>query len=534
MNRNLLFVTGLTGLLLASGLAPICSASVDVFPMYPAVVQEKGTAREVKASLVSIVREVVRRNPSIMSDFLQTRVSKESVRGERGIYDPTFQSTLTTQNTKVQNNAADILVRSATNYEELNNALDLGISGLAPSGAQWDFKFTNTQDNSTSIDNIRGYRYEYNGILKLSVEQPLLKGFGRKATEAKINMATIQSDVDYGKFEQRVMELIGVTIQVYWKLYGAQQIYTSWLNSVKIAEETALDIEQRVAAGKIANTELMEAHNALHQRKTELYAARSKVVEAQTQLYTLLNLDYSRMRSVQLLAADDPNANGAAFRDLDYYLKSALAKWPEYQNAKRQVQKELVEVEFAANQARPQFSFVGSVGTSSLDHRYDGAYRYLADDQFLSWSAGLKFSMPIGNKQASSALESARLRLEQARVELDGLEKSLSNSTYSKLEAARSLQEQLKEFELGLDIRAKVLALEQERLKAGRVSQKALLAQEEEYVLFQRKLMSCFVYFKSAEAALEISSMDIFAKYGIDIAKYPQKVSATEDRLPWE
>ncbi|MFH1029121.1 MAG: TolC family protein [Pseudomonadota bacterium] len=508
----------------------------------PASVRGQGadplSSREVRVSLDSVLRAGVRRNASLMSDYLQSRIAEESVKGERSIYEPMLQSSLTSQTTRIQNSAEETLYRADDDYNEFSNLLDLGLSGVLPSGAQWSIKWTNTQRNSSIIDRFRDYRSEYSSSLKLSVGQPLLKGAGRRVTETKIALAAIQKDIDYGKFEQRLMELLGITIQVYWKLYGAQQVYGSWLNSIKIAEQSLGDIEQRVLAGKMPETELLEAQNGIHQRRTELYAARSKVVEAQSQLFSLLNFAEPRGPTFQLLAADDPRGRPSSFADVRHYVRSALEKWPEYQNVKRQVEKERTQVEYASNQALPQLDLVGTVGPSSLDRDYEGSYRYLADDKYLSWSVGLKFSMPfLEGGQARSALAMAKLRLRQAEEERDGLEKSLINSIYSKIDAARSLQEQLRELEKGLEIRARLLAIEQDRLKAGRVGQKALLAQEEEYVNFQRKLLNCLVSFKTAEAALEIASGDILGKYGIDAARYAARHPDTrsgEGALPWE
>lgn len=493
--------------------------------------------RKPRLALDNVIREVVRRNSNVMYDYLQTRIASEGIKAEKSIYQPVLQTSLNSQTNSLQNSTDDLLVRLSTNYEELNNTFDLGINGIVPTGAQWDVKLINTQKNSTSIDRYRNYKYEYNGSLRLSVAQPVLKGFGPKATEIRIDLATIQSSIDFGKFEQKIMDLLGTTIQVYWKLYGTQKIYDSWLNSIRIADQAIVDMESRVAAGKLAETELLEAKNSLLQRKAELYSARSRVVETQAQLYTLLNISFPVEERLLLFEMDDPDAENTIFNDLQYYQQAALAKWPEYQNVKRQVEKERAQVAFADNQLLPQLDLVGSVGTNSMGREADEAYQHLGEDAFLSWSVGLKLSMPFFGGAAKSALSMAKLRLRQAEVERDGLQKNLANSIYSKLDAARSVQEQLRELEQGLKIRSKLLAIEQEKLKAGRVSQKALLNQEEEFVNFQRKFLSGIVSFKTAAAALEISSSDILSKYGIDAAGYsPMQSTAAQNLslLPWE
>ena len=267
---------------MAIGFLRVCAALLFVSCLICTNVLTAGAAdNSVKLSLDNVVHEVVSRNSSVLYDYIQTNISKEGITSEKSIYVPVVQSSLISQTNSAQNSTDELLSRQATNYEELNNGFDLGFSGLIPSGAQWDVKLVNSMKNSTSIDNYRSYRYEYNGTLKLTIDQPLLKGFGSKVTGARIDLAAMQSSIDYGKFEQKIMDLLGTTIQIYWKLYGAQKICDSWLNSILISEKSIVDIENRVKAGKLPETELLEAKSGLLQRRTELYAARSRMVEIQ-------------------------------------------------------------------------------------------------------------------------------------------------------------------------------------------------------------------------------------------------------------
>jgi hypothetical protein len=99
------------------------------------------------------------------------------------------------------------------------------------------------------------------------------------------------------------------------------------------------------------------------------------------------------------------------------------------------------------------------------------------------------------------------------------------------------MKDQLEELKQGVEFRQKLLRIEQEKLKSGKISHKHLLSQEEEFVNFQRKFLSGIVSFKTAAAVLEISSSDILNKYSIDPKKYSPYVtpSAENERtFPWE
>lgn len=468
-------------------------------------------------SLQEIIPEVVRRNSDAISDYLQSQMSLEQIKLEEGIYEPTLQSSLTRQRTHIPNSSEDILTRQQETYFENVSELDIGVNGLVSSGAYWDLKFVDRQRNSSTIQKFQDYHYEYDSALKLSMGQPLLKGFGKEITEVKVNIAKIQSGIDNKKYDQKLMELVGVTIQVYWKLYGAEKISQSWEKSLFIAEDVIKDIESRSLGGKIAKTVLMEAQSSISERRSEFLNAKSKVIEAQTQLMTLLNVAALNNKGIQIMAADNPFGSYAKILAPGEAVKIALAKWPKYNIAKQMVEKERVQVKYSKNQLLPQLDILGDIGINTLDKHYERALSDVSKAEYISWSIGLKFSMPLFNKtQARSALSIAKMRLNQANNELDALKKSLGNSIHNKTDLLINLQEQLKEYEKGLKIRAALLDIERLKLKSGFIGFKDLLKQEEDYVKYQRKVLSAVVNYKLTEASLEIALGNILEKYHVD------------------
>jgi len=473
----------------------------------------------IAVGLEKMIHEIAKRNSSAINDYLQTQISKERIKGEEGIFEPVAQASFSRQKNHVPNSTEDIISRGMlrSDYFEDADEINVGFNGLIPSGANWDLKFMDRQRSSSVIEDYRNYRYEYSNNIKLSLTQPILKGFGQDITKAKIELAKIQKEVDDSKFNQKMMELVGVTVQYYWKLYGAQKIRQSWENSLGIAESVMKDIALRVREGKIAKTEWLEAQSSIGIRRSELYNAESKVVEAQNQLFTLLNVSVSDNKDVRFLVQDDPLGNYSEILDGGDYIKMALENWPEYKIAKKNVDKEKVQLNYTENQMLPQLDLIGTVALNSLDENRRESLREVVTDKFVSWSVGVKLSRPLlDNARARSDRSMARLRTRQAELEIQALEKGLSNSVYSKVDALKSLQAQWKEYEKGLGVRAQLLDIERIKLKTGRIGLKDLLNQEEEYVGYQRKALNCLVNYKLAEAMLDIASGSILKKYNVD------------------
>jgi outer membrane protein TolC len=476
----------------------------------------------IRVRLEKLIHEVAQRNAGVISDYLQAKMSQERIRAEEGIFEPLFQTSLNKSRVHVPNSTEDILTRQQNEYNEDVLSWDMGIGGMISTGANWELKFTDRQRNSATIAKFRNYNYEYDDLLKLSLGQPLLKGFGSDVAKAKINMAKVQSDIDENKYEQKMMELVAMTIQLYWKLYGVQQIRGTWERSLVIAEDAVKDMERRSVGGKIPQTELMEAQSTITTRRAELHSASARVVEVRNQLLTLMNVSVSDFGKVNLVAVDDPFGIEDVIGN-DDPVQRALARWPEYKIARKNVEKEKIQVLYAENQFMPQLDLVGSVSYNSLDQEHRQALRDVLKDEFVSWSAGLKFSVPLLDRtQAKSSLTVARMRAKQADVELASLEKSLANSIHTKIASLQSLREQLREYEKGLKIREQLLEIEQVRLRHGHISLKSLLDQEAEHVDFQRKVLSAVVNYKLAEATFEIAMGTILEKYGVNPAEIRQ------------
>lgn len=478
----------------------------------------RAEGKVVHLGLKPLVHEVVKRNASAVTNYLDVLISKERVRVEEGVFEPVFISSFMKEKTHVPNSTEDILTRQQAEYEEDTLFLDMGVEGRVSTGAVMGLKYIDRIRNSSTIEKFRDYEDEYDKSVKLTLKQPLLKGFGRDVNRTKVDLATVESEIDENKYNQKIMELVAVTVELYWKLYGAQKIRQTWEESLVIAENSMKDIEVLAAGGRIPRTEYMEAKSAVSTIKTEFYGAKTKEQEARNQLLTLLNVTASRYVDIDIIVKDDPFGNYVDIQDRDRCVQMALDNWPEYEIAYKALEKEKIQLKQSKNQILPRLDVVGSVSTNTLDQKYENSLNDLDSGDFISWTAGIEFSIPFfDNLLAKSNYSIARMRVKQAEIELEALKKSLGNSVYSKIDALIGFQEQLREYQAGFEIRKQLLAIEKTKLQSGRISLKDLLDQEEEFVDTQRKTLSCIVNLKMAQTIFEIATGTILDAYQIDV-----------------
>ena len=479
----------------------------------PAVVEDANQV--VPLDLQVLVRKVVERNTSVITDYLQSEMARANVEMEKGIYEPIFHTSANWYTEEYPNTTEDVLIRQEEDYSEDAFMADAGVKGLLSSGASWDLTFIDKKRTSSTIEKFRNYRYEYGNSVKLSLEQPLLRGFGKTVTNARIDLARIDSEIERKKFDQKLMELIGATIRQYWLLYGTQEIHRTWKQSLQIAESFLEDVERRAREGKIPETDLMEARCSIGLRRAEVYNAENRLIEAQSQLMTLLYVSSSGCMRVQL-AADQTGVDRRSIVDPVEYVQMALDNWPEYLIAKKRIERENIGVLYAENQLLPQIDLAGNAALNGLDKDRDPALDETFDANYVSWFIGVNVQLPVfGNRSAKSDLLIARMRARQAAVELDGLKTGIGNAITDRVERVNRFDGQVDEYEKVWDFRQKLLEVERTKLRYGRISLNELLEKEEDCVDYQRQLLNSIVNFKLAEAELDIAIGKILTKYGI-------------------
>ena len=110
---------------------------------------------------------------------------------------------------------------------------------------------------------------------------------------------------------------------------------------------------------------------------------------------------------------------------------------------------------------------MGLNGLSARDPSYKDAVDDMTSGDFYSYSAGLVFSVPLGNRAARADFIKARLGVEQARVSLRNLELEI---TAQVREAVRRIERDAKlveETRAASLLREEQLRIERKRLEAG-------------------------------------------------------------------
>jgi outer membrane protein TolC len=454
-------------------------------------------------ALDTLVREVVAWNADLIDQQLSVQIANAVAKGEAFYFEPEFFGSVRYHDTNTPNNAAETISRAGlqTHFERQWNAV-AGLTGTLPTGMQWTFEYQQSETSNSVIDTLRDYTYEYESQVKATLRQPLLQGFGPDVVLADLKQSRLESRIIRSAFEERLMDVIAITIREYWKLYGAQVLVESLEDSVSRLEESVSLLEQKLESGEIPESDLIEAKSTLLARRIELRSMRNSVASVQIQILRLLNDSKLAAGDGDLVASEAAMEYAQVFDSLSQYLDFARANRALFVATNLRAEQARLAVRAKRNATFPKVDLVLSWWRSNLDDEWieNEAFK----DDFKSYYVGVEFNMPIfGGQRDRAQLSKARLELRQAQNAIHTLERELRLELANYLDLSEASRAQLRDMEETYALKQLLLEGEMERFRAGELGIDDLIEKEEDATAYYRRLVNKLIENKVNEANLD-------------------------------
>jgi len=309
----------------------------------------------------------------------------------------------------------------------------LGLEQLLPSGGTANVAWTNGKLETNS--QFASLNPSYSSGFDLSFSQPLLRNFGRDATEFEIQVARLQSDVAREAFLEQVVATVQRAEVAYWNLVGARYGLRVAEESLALARQLHQNNQIRVDVGTLAPLELASSEAGIATREEEIIRARGAIGDAEDILRYLLNLDDTTTWSLPIVPETEVRTDPISV-SLDEALATALESRPELSRERIAQESREVEAAFYRQLTKPRLDLRATYGFNGV-----GGDALLRDDQgnvigtapggwddaldqitgldFPGWSLGLEFGYPLQNRTAKARSTIAELNSEQGRVSLE-------------------------------------------------------------------------------------------------------------------
>ncbi len=278
--------------------------------------------------------------------------------------------------------------------------------------------------------------------LLFSFEQPLMRLFGVEINQLAPNhpgslllnvppsggagtegilISRIRLDQQKADFDVKINYLLLNVEAAYWNLYAAYFNLYAQEEGLRQAFEGYRFVRERVEVGNEPLQSLYQARAQLERFRGDLVEARGQVLEAERQLRGLLGL---RSDDGYRLVPIDKPTEAAYTPDFYQAANEALAHRPELLQLRQELKANQLNLLLQRNLRQPDLRVFGQYDIAGLGTRLDGrefadpansipgnAWASFGNNQFNSWTLGIRLDMPLGFRDANASVRQAQLNL---------------------------------------------------------------------------------------------------------------------------
>ncbi len=271
----------------------------------------------------------------------------------------------------------------------------------------------------------------YNTNFVTTFSQPLLRGFGLDYNRAPIEIARLDFEATREQFTRSVRDRLFEVERAYWLLAQVRRLV------LITAETTAQNyVTYEYVVGRLGlDATPVEVNNSLSQWKTSEvgFANAVKAVrDAEDSLKYLLNdPELLLSKSIDIVPEEIPFVSALT---LDQFaeVRTAIERRSELREAKLRIEQSRVKTARAKNDTMPDLSVNFSYDVSGLGLSADTSFDSLTTNRFRSYTVGVSFEMPIGNRAREAAYRRSRMEETQAIIALqrvsDGVVQEVNNA----------------------------------------------------------------------------------------------------------
>lgn len=400
----------------------------------------------VPMTLPEAVFLAIRNNRSIRSQYLQRVADRFSLRVAEARFDPQYNIGASVNRTRLSGVTTTTTLLNPT------------ATVLLPTGAQFTFGWQGSQSN------IRNQRPSAIGQATFQVIQPLLAGAGIDYNMAPTRIARLQEIGSKLQLKALVIDQISQTILAYRALLQAQEQLRISDEALRRARELASVNQALVAAGRLAQVELIQAETSIAQQELALVGARNAHQQARLALLTLLAVNQSQ----QVWAVERPAADSARVA-MERALNAAADNQPDYLRSILAIEVSRINLDVARNQRLWDLSLVAGSAAGSQTADIARTLEQLSSARN-DFNIGLRLNIPLGQIAREQPEVQATVALRQAEIARDTARDRLRQQVEDTVRNIEALRRQAELARRARELAGQQLETELVKLQAGRSS----------------------------------------------------------------
>lgn len=447
-----------------------------------------------KLTLGDAIGMVLKNNLEVQFNLVDAKIEEARKRFATGVFDPLFsvnatrslifspdltsnlstaqQAALAASFPGVFGNNSEIII-----FDQHNDRWEASVSGRTPFGTRFAFTARETKTLSTFSGDTRSVKPFYQAFGGIEVRQPLLKDFGPSANLADVRVARISQKVAELGWQKGVSDAIASVLGDYFDMLFAQADLRVKQDAIGADEKLIEQNQRRLELGFMSPIDVQQARAQVSLDREQQLLSKNVFMERQFALRRLISKEAGQHTTRVFLPVETPNLEAPKL-DRAALLNTAFTKRLDYLAAVTEAGKQDIRLAFARNQLWPQLDIVGTYGYNGLADSEVSARNAATDSQAPQWSAGVQFSIPLGNVQARAQLDAIKGFKEQAILKIRQSEITVTVDVDTALSRIETSQQRLATAKQTRELNEEAVRIAYKRLEAGQISSFDLIEQQ--------------------------------------------------------
>jgi len=475
-------------------------------------------------SLHSSVWRALRQNPELLSERESVKISKAQVRREVAEFGwglealARYEDRSKPQNTREYAATGGAQAPGDTEriFIDENFTSRIGLEKKYSTGTVVELGSRYSRlSNSLNRDSRSSlYTPEYETFTGITITQPLLRGFGRSANLAGVNIAKHRAAGQEVLTRVKAMNLAAEVASRYVDIVAADRMLKTHLQNIALAEQMLKRNRELLKTIEGLETDVARAELALYQRQDQYITATADKIERVNALFALID----RGPDLEGTTRFQPSAGFFSSKSMkskrwliDYGRKHRL----DIVYYKHALETAKINVLQAKDSGKAELNLTGTAGLYGLSENGGGAYRNAVDRQGTEWSLGLNFKMPLGRDGSDAALDEAMAQLRKVELELSKILGVISlevDTAFGRVNAAR---QRIATSKKAVELATQRLKQEQDLLDEGQGDFYRVVEQQQILNDTQVNLVISQAGHSKSVVSVWLASGQIFSRLGI-------------------
>lgn len=467
----------------------------------------------IQLSLDQAIAVAMRQNLSLASQLYAREQQRLGILQALGLYDLRSDATLRASDS--ESNPEN--PTQPTGQEA--QSLDFGFSQLAPWGGDFSLGVVQRRSSFTFRPGIfQDVPVTYGGDLTFSYAQPLLRNFGRIATERGILLAKLDDRISRETFELQVTQTIQDVVNAYWNLVGAREQLAVAEESLALAREFHERNRIQVEVGTLAPLELVQSEAAIAERDEDIIRSQAALGDAADELRRLLNLPPGQLWDLPINATTEPETEERFAVDVEEAVRTAFEERPELQQQQFQLEQNQINAAYFRNQKRPRLDLAVNYGPSAgSQESLSDVYSELFGLDLTGWSTSLVFAYPLQNRSARAQSAVADLSVDRAETEVEILMDQIRTEVRQAARRVDTAAKQIEAARASVRFQERNLDAERKRYENGMSTSFEITQIQEDLTLARSREVNATIAYRTALTAYYRATGTLLEQQGIEL-----------------